>query len=205
MTIGARIDECMNKLSLGDAENAFIQLSIAIDGTAKRLYPGQRTTDRCKRFLKENLALVLWSLTNGTPTQTTEFSFQFGGVGPPNKSTTFEDLVYGIMRCALLHEGEMPAKVEFVSAPYIGMLQGKMQFPVALIGALLLAVIASRVNVNEKVSASTAFTFGTTKVYVSQFLGSPEKTKNAIRLGFEYDVEKLLHDAPARDRQAPAA
>jgi hypothetical protein len=85
------------------------------------------------------------------------------------------------------------------------MLQGKMQFPVALIGALLLAVIASRVNVNEKVSASTAFTFGTTKVYVSQFLGSPEKTKNAIRLGFEYDVEKLLHDAPARDRQAPAA
>lgn len=93
MTIGARIDECMNKLSIGDAENAFIQLSIAIDGTAKLLYPGKKPTERCKKFLRDSLPFVLWSLTNGTPSQSKHLSFQFDGLGHPNQSTTFEDLV----------------------------------------------------------------------------------------------------------------
>jgi hypothetical protein len=205
MTIGARIDECMNKLSIGDAENAFIQLSIAVDGTAKRLHPGKKTTDRCKNFLRDNLPFVLWSLTNGTPSQCKDLSFQFNGPVHPSQSTKFEDLVYSIMRCALLHEGEMPEKVEFVSESYIGMLGGRMQFPIALVGSLLLAVIASPVNAREKVSSSTSFTFGKTKVYVSEFIGNLEKTRDSIRLGFQYDVEKLLKDFDARDSQAPAA
>jgi hypothetical protein len=204
MTIGARIDECINKLSIGDAENAFIQLSIAIDGTAKRLHPGKKTTDRCKNFLRDNLAFVLWSLTNGTPSHTKDLSFKFTGPEHPSQSTKFEDLVYSIMRCALLHEGEMPKKVEFVSESYIGMLGGRMQFPIALVGSLLLAVIASPVNAREKVSSTTSFTFGKTKVYVSEFIGNLEKTRDAVRLGFQYDVEKLLKDFDARDSKAPA-
>lgn len=205
MSIGARIDECMNKLSIGDAENAFIQLAIAIDGTAKRLHPGKKTTDRCKVFLRDNLPFVFWSLTNGTPSRCNDLLSRFGGSGHPNQNTRFEDLVYGIIRCALLHEGEMPEKVEFVSGPYIGMLRGRMQFPIALIGSLLLAVIASPVNARERVSASTFFTFGKTRVYVSEFIGSLERTKDSVRLGFLYDVEKLLLDADAPDSQAPAS
>lgn len=205
MTIGARIDECMNKLSIGDAENAFIQLSIAIDGTAKRLYPGKKTSDRCKSFLRENLPFVLWSLTSGTPSQIKDLLFQFNDPDHPNQSTKFEDIVYSIMRCTLLHEGEMPEKVEFVSEPYIGMLGGRMQFPTALIEALLLVVIASPANAREKVSASTSFTFGKTKVYVSEIIGNLEKTKDSIRLGFEYDVESLLRDFDAQNNQAPTA
>lgn len=202
MTIGARIDECVNKLSFGDSENAFIQLAIAIDGTAKRAYSDKRTADRCKRFIKGNLPFVLWSLTNGTPSQSTDLSFQFSGPSHPSRSTQFEDLVYSIMRCALLHEGEMPEKVEFVSESYIGMLGGRMQFPIAMIGSLLLAVISNPVNAREKVSASTAFTFGTTKVFVSDFIGNPEKTKDAIRLGFEYDVEVFLKNFEATQSRA---
>lgn len=205
MSIGARIDECMNKLSIGDAENALIQLAIAIDGTAKRLHPSKRTTDRCKSFLRDNLPFVLWSLTNGTPSQSKDLTFQFSGPGHPNQSTKFEDLVYSIIRCALLHEGAMPEKVEFVSEPYIGMLGGRMQFPIALIGSLLLAVIASPVNAREDVSASTSFTFGKTRVYVSEFIGDLERTKASIRLGFQYDVEKLLSDFDTQSGHSPAA
>lgn len=202
MTIGARIDECVNKLSVGDAENAFIQLSIAIDCTAKRLHPGKKTAARCKNFLRDNLPFVLWLLTNGTPSQCKDMSFQFNGPGHPNQSTKFEDLVYSIVRCALLHEGEMPEKVEFVSESYIGMLGGRTQFPIALVGSLLLAVIASPVNAREKVSASTSFTFGKKRLYVSEFLGNPEKTKDSIRLGFQYDVEKTLRDFDAQNNSS---
>jgi hypothetical protein len=198
LSIAGRVQECTRKLALGDAENAFIQVAIAIDGTAKRLYPGAKTSVRCKQFLKENLPFILWSLTNGTPTKAGSFSFGFSGPGLPDRSTTFESLVYSVMRCSLVHDGELPEKVEFVREPYIGMLNGKMQFPIALVGSLLFAVIASPVNANEKLPESVAVTFGSVTVSVSSLFGSMLKTKEAIRNGFLYDVEALLNEFDAK-------
>ncbi|MND57558.1 hypothetical protein D3C81_1327690 [compost metagenome] len=189
MTIAARIQECTVKLALGDAENAFIQLAIAIDGTAKLLYPGKKTSERCKKFLKDSLPFILWSLSNGTPAKTTSLSFEISNSSQSSAWIEFEDLVYKVMRCSLLHDGELSKKVEFVDAPYVGTLNGKMQFPLALLGSLLFAVIASPVNERQRVADSTSFTFGKTKVPVNHMLGSLEKTKIAIRNGFLYDVE----------------
>lgn len=189
MTIAARIQECTVKLALGDAENAFIQLAIAIDGTAKLLYPGKKTSERCKKFLKDSIPFILWSLSNGTPAKTTSLSFEISNSSQSSAWIEFEDLVYKVMRCSLLHDGELSKKVEFVDAPYVGTLNGKMQFPLALLGSLLFAVIASPVNERQRVSDSTSFTFGKTKVPINHMLGSLEKTKIAIRNGFLYDVE----------------
>ncbi|MDG9875619.1 hypothetical protein N7592_20905 [Pseudomonas juntendi] len=189
MTIAARIQECTVKLALGDAENAFIQLAIAIDGTAKLLYPGKKTSERCKKFLKDSLPFILWSLSNGTPAKTTSLSFEISNSSQSSAWIEFEDLVYKVMRCSLLHDGELSKKVEFVDAPYVGTLNGKMQFPLALLGSLLFAVIASPVNERQRVADSTSFTFGKIKVPVNHMLGSLEKTKIAIRNGFLYDVE----------------
>lgn len=197
MTIAARIQECTDKLGLGDAENAFIQLVIAIDGTAKQLYPGKKTSERCKKFLKDSLPFILWSLSNGTPTKTGRLSFEISSSSGSSERIGFEDLVYKVMRSSLLHDGELSDKVEFVNAPYIGTFSGRMQFPLALLGSLLFAVIASPVNERQRVSASTSFTFGKTKVPVNHMLGSLEKTKIAIRNGFLYDVEHLLENLNA--------
>lgn len=194
MTIAARIQECTGKLDVGDAENSFIQLAIAIDGTAKQLYPGKKTSERCKKFLKDNLPFILWSLSNGTPAKTGSLSFEVSSSSESSERIEFEDLVYKVMRCSLFHDGELSEKVEFVYAPYIGTLNGRMQFPLALIGSLLFAVIASPVNERQRVSESTSFTFGKTKVPVNHMLGSLERTKMAIRNGFLYDVDQLLEN-----------
>lgn len=201
MTIAARIQECTGKLGVGDAENAFIQLAIAIDGTAKQLYPGKKTSERCKKFLKDSLPFILWSLSNGTPAKTGSLSFEVSSSNESSERIEFEDLVYKVMRCSLFHDGELSEKVEFVNAPYIGTLNGRMQFPVALIGSLLFAVIASPVNERQRVSASTSFTFGKTKVPVNHMLGSLEKTKMAIRNGFLYDVEQLIENFNAESNR----
>lgn len=192
MSVGERIQECINKLEINDAENAFIQLSIAIDGTAKKEYPGKKTSFRCKKFLRDNLPFVMWSLTNGTPSACKEFKFEFSSDGYPNGMTSFEDIAYSVLRCSLLHEGEMPEKINFINENYIAMVDGKMQFPIALIGSLLFAVIASPTNKNQSVSTSSHFMFGEVKAYVNDMWGSEDKTRGYIRNGFEYDVEKLL-------------
>lgn len=194
MTIAARIEECIAKLALGDAENAFIQLAIAIDGTAKLIYPSKKTSERCKKFLKDSLPFIFWSLTNGTPSKTTSLSFEVLSSNDSGEFIEFEDLVYKVMRCSLLHDGELSDKVEFVDASKIGTLNGRVQFPLALLGSLLFAVIASPVNERQRVSESSSFIFGKTKVPVNHMLGSLEKTKTAIRNGFLYDVEHLLEN-----------
>jgi len=203
LTIAARIQECTDKLGLGDAENAFIQLAIAIDGTAKQIYPTKKTSERCKQFLKDNLPFILWSLSNGTPAKTGSLSFEISSSSKSSERIEFEDLVYKVMRCSLFHDGELSEKVEFVNAPYIGTLNGRMQFPLALIGSLLFAVIASPVNERQQVSESTSFTFGKTKVPVNHMLGSLEKTKMAIRNGFLYDVEHLLENLKTEAVSSP--
>lgn len=195
MTIAARIQECSAKLAIGDAENAFIQLAIAIDGTAKLLYPGKKTSERCKRFLKDSLPFILWSLSNGAPAKTTSLSFEIWTSSESTAYIEFEDLVYKVMRCSLLHEGVLSEKVEFVNASYVGTLNGKMQFPLALLGSLLFAVIASPVNERQLVPESITFTFGKTNVPINHMLGSLEKTKIAIRNGFLYDLENLSSEA----------
>ena len=194
MTIAARIQECTAKLTVGDAENAFIQLAIAIDGTAKLLYPGKKTSERCKKFLKDSLPFILWSLTNGTPAKTTSLLFEVSSSNDSGEFIEFEDLVYRVMRCSLLHEGELSDKVEFVNASKVGTLNGRVQFPLALLGSLLFAVIASPVNERQRVSESTSFIFGKTKVPINHMFGNLEKTKTAIRNGFLYDVEHLLEN-----------
>lgn len=184
MTIAARIQECTAKLASGDAENAFIQLAIAIDGTAKLLYPGKKTSERCKKFLSDSLPFILWSLSNGTPSKAGKLTIEISDSNDSYTWVEFEDIVYKIMRCSIFHDGKLSEEVEFVNASYIGTLNGKMQFPIALIGSLLFAVIASPVNERQRVAESTSFTFGKTKVSVNHMLGSLEKTKTAVGCGF---------------------
>ena len=200
MAIADRVKECLDKLKADDPVNAFIQLSIAIDGTAKKEYPGKKTSVRCKEFLKKNLPFVFWAVTNGTPNKLESFKLDFSQEGRPSNYVEFVDVVYQIMRCSLLHEGEMSDKVAFTNIACIEMANGKMFFPTALIRSLLFAVIASTANVSERLPKNYTFTFGKKKVPVNELWGNLEKAKDAIRNGFLYDVEKLLDEYKSKQK-----
>lgn len=192
MAISDRVKECIDKLEKNDPVNAFIQLCIAIDGTAKKEYPGKKTSERCKEFLRNNLPFIMWSLTNGTPNECKSFEFGFSENEKPSGYTKFEDVIYSVLRCSLLHEGEMPSKVQFTFDNYIAMIDGKMMFPVALIGSLLFAVIASPVNQKEHIPNHYSFLFGNKRITVNDLWGNMNAMKDAIRNGFLYDVEEIL-------------
>jgi hypothetical protein len=54
MAIVDRVKEACDKLLMGDPINALIQVSIAIDATAKKAYPQMTTSRRCRRWLSVN-------------------------------------------------------------------------------------------------------------------------------------------------------
>ncbi len=185
MATGDRISQCIKHYLQGDSENAFIQLCIAIDATAKNQYPGAKTAKRCKKFLRENLPFVLWTLTNGTPSKIANFSFEFRTSGSPSGTRKFEDVIYSAMRCTLLHEGSLPENVEFINASAIIMRNGRLYFPHALIGALVFAVLSSPANSIERAPLNVSLTFGTETFDVCYLWANREAMKAAIRNGFQ--------------------
>lgn len=190
--IGKRIDECLSKLKDHDAENAFIQLSIAIEGTSKLAYPNiTGSVQRNKQFIKDSMPFVFWSLTNGTPTKSKSFGFIMDEDG---KEISLEEVMYKLLRCTLMHEAIMPETVEFVEDEYIANINGKIILPVAIISSYCWAVIAHPVNKNAHMEKNYMM-----RVYSSSTLynlnncwGNEEKLRTIVRKGFLYDVEKML-------------
>ncbi|MTI62204.1 MAG: hypothetical protein FH762_19840 [Firmicutes bacterium] len=174
MSVGKRVKECLDKIKDGDLENAFIQLSIAIDATAKKEYPNDTTSKRCKKFIKTNLPFVMWSLTNGTPTTCQSLSFQFSSESSPSGFTNFEDVFYKYMRCNLIHEGEMPSKITFAYNNYNKMEEGELVFPEALISSYLFAVVASPKNKDQRVPDDYKFIFGKKEFFINDLWGDIE-------------------------------
>lgn len=190
--IGKRIDECLGKINEHDAENAFIQLSIAIDGTSKLAYPQiSSSAKRNKQFIIDNMPFVLWSLVNGTPTDCKSMTFQ---MEEDNKKISFEDVMYKLLRCTLLHEGNMPDMVEFVEDEYIANVDGKIILPVAIISAYCWAIIAHPVNKSARLEKNYKMQLqgSLTQYNLNNCWGNEVKLRNIIRKGFSYDVEKIL-------------
>lgn len=192
--IGKRIDECLGKLNEGDGENAFIQLSLAIEGTSKLAYPELRgSAQRNKQFIKDSMPFVFWSLTNGTPSASKSFSFMTDNDGT-KKEVPLEDVMYNLLRCSLVHEATMPDTVEFTTESYIANIDGKIILPLAIIFSYCCAVIAHPVNKGAVLEKNNLVQmYGSNTLYnLNNCWGDEERLRAIIRKGFQYDVEKML-------------
>lgn len=103
MPVSDRVMECINKYNANDLDNALIQICIALDGTAKKEYPMvKKVGERFKTFIKPNQDIITFFTFN-----TNIFiDCQFG-------EYTVEQFIYKVLRCGLLHEGEVPAMLKF--------------------------------------------------------------------------------------------
>ncbi len=141
MTIGDRVKECIDKLNVGDFENALIQLSIAFDGTAKKEYPpSMKVGKRFKAFLHDNQDII----TYFTFASNMFIDCTFNGY-------KLEEIIYHVLRCGLLHEGSIPDEIEFVDQIVIGRPGGRWRFPKTYVHGGLLAVIGAKSNATESV------------------------------------------------------
>lgn len=192
--IGKRIDECLGKLNDGDGENAFIQLSLAIEGTSKLAYPKLTgSAQRNKQFIKDSMPFVFWSLINGTPSTSKSFSFMTDNNGI-KKEIPLEDVMYKLLRCSLVHEAAMPDTVEFTKESYIANRDGKIILPLAIIFSYCCAVIAHPVNKEATLEKNKLIQlYGADTMYnLNNCWGDEERLRSIIRKGFLYDVEKML-------------
>ena len=172
MSIGNRVDEAYLKLISGDLENSLIQLSIAIDATAKKKY-GNKTGvgKRVRNFISEYEDLITHLSMAGRLRLFAKNGVKFGDKG------SLGNVVYKSIRCSLLHEADLSDQVVFKTGPVIGMEDGKFVVTDQLLWGLLLILVGEETNTNEVMKQNHQMQFNGNNLDLNNLWGNLAEIK----------------------------
>ncbi len=152
--IKCSLDACDSR----ELDKAMLFACLAIDGTAKKLYPEiDKVGARFRKFIVEHLDIIEL-MFGGLDLRETVFPFKDnkGNVG-----VKFEDIVYEKFRCNLAHGNELPDGYDITVKVSDGIQQfmidisgQSMTFPESAIFALGLPCVLSPVNANQKIGSN---------------------------------------------------
>ena len=148
-----RLIEAYQKVVQGDWSNALIQICINLDMTAKKTYGGKPGA-RIKRYIRENqyaltrIAMLHLEIHG-------DMSFQVSD----NKYLKFEEIIYKLVRCALLHEGELDKRIKIVKSDSLGVeSDGRFVLSEHMIYAFFLLLVSDPQNARIKWPTTASFT-----------------------------------------------
>ena len=148
------LDACDSR----DLDKAMLFACLAVDGTAKKMYPQiEKVGERFRKFLVEHLDIIEL-MYGGLNLQETIFPFKDnkGNVG-----VKFEDIVYEKFRCNLAHGNELPdgygvtVKVaNGIQQFMIDIENQSMTLPESAIYAIGLPCVLAPVNADQKIGSN---------------------------------------------------
>ena len=139
MSVAARINESIFKFQKNEFDNSVIQVFIATDATAKKIYNIHHTNrQRFTKLIEDNLDLI------------SKIMFLFDEI-PANdflNGKKFADLVYE-MRCSILHEGFLNEIIW--NEKHLKYDNGFYFVPNSLIVALVITAVVQTENIHEPI------------------------------------------------------
>jgi len=174
MSIGNRVDEAYLKLLSGDLENSLVQISIAIDATAKKKYSKEKKVGkRIRRFVMEYEDLIIHLSMAGMVRIITPDGISYGEKG------NLGDIVYKSIRCALLHEADISDRVIFKKDPMMGMESENFIVTDQLLWAFILILVGDQTNSNQNFKQDRLMTFNGSTLNLNQLWGKLEEIRVA--------------------------
>ena len=162
MSIGKRVREALDRLAERDHEAALIPACIAIAASAEKAYPHlERDNEKYKLFLSENRDIIM-DVALGLRMQEMSFKLTHDNIRRPKVRgmATVEDILYHIVRSGLIHNAELDPSIHFGQSNAFELLDNKVVIPPEIVDGLLMAVIGSDCNRDERLSgASYSLTF----------------------------------------------
>ncbi len=171
MSIADRVKESIDKYNSNDLENVLIQVCIAFDGTARNEFPDIKpNAKRFKAFVEANMDIITFFTCN-----TNVFTnCRFG-------EYTIEQFVYEVLRCGLLHEGELSARFRFTEPGEPILIGGNQwSFPKTFIFSALLAVIGASSNARQKVADQLSVMIMGKRFRINDLWGHADVIREAI-------------------------
>ncbi|GGI53298.1 hypothetical protein [Oxalicibacterium solurbis] len=155
MKIADHIKHSLDACDSKDLDKAMLFACLAVDGTAKKMYPEiEKVGERFRKFIVEHLDIIEL-MHGGLNLQETVFPFKNnkGKIG-----IKFEDIVYEKFRCNLAHGDELPdgygvtVKVaDGIQQFMIDIEHQSMTLPESAIYALGLPCVLAPVNVDQRI------------------------------------------------------
>lgn len=159
MKIADHIRHSLEACDSRDLDKAMLFACLAVDGTAKKMYPQiNKVGERFRKFIVEHLD-IMELMHGGLNLQETVFPFKDrkGNVG-----VKFEDIVYEKFRCSLAHGNELPdgygvtVKVQDgIQQFMIDIENQSMTLPESAIYALGLPCVLAPVNADQRIGSNS--------------------------------------------------
>ncbi len=158
MKISEYIKSSLDASERKELEQALMFVCMAIDGTAKKLYPTMPVGKRFCKFINDNIEIVEL-MFGGINLQETIFPLQNK---KGNWGMSFSELVYEKYRCNLAHGEELPSgfgvSVQIAAGCqqfHIDIANNAMTLPQSTIYALGIICVLSPVNADQKIGNYT--------------------------------------------------
>jgi hypothetical protein len=154
MIVGRSVRKAIDDWQHGDLEAAMLHACAAVDGTATKLYPTERTSKRrFTRALRENYGILGPMGAPGIDLVKTRFPVAVKRPTAPDGKPDLADVIYGIHRCCHAHGDQLPDGFELLrdaAGPKrltrIGIERGKIRLSDRVIFGLLAVAVLSPAN-----------------------------------------------------------
>lgn len=174
MSVGSQVADAMRKLSAGCFEDAIVSASVALSATARLEYPRAGDKAACHSFLEHSLPIICkvgW-VSFGV-SQPINFRYRrLNSKSPGICVLTMPEMLYDVVRCTAVHEAGLPDNLRFTHQPLIQTgPNGELVLPIDVVYGLLIAVVASPKNADQKVEGNPVFTFGGRSIRINDLWG----------------------------------
>ena len=139
----------------------------AVDGTAKKIYPGSGSNSRFTRLLRENYEILGPMGVPGTNLVESRFPVKVERPKAKGGKPDIADVIYGVHRCAHGHGDELPNGFELIpdatgpaGITRMRMNKGSIQLSDRVIFGLLAVAVFSPVNIDQIVPDGYFLTYG---------------------------------------------
>jgi len=178
--VGKSVQKAIDEWEAGDLDSAMLHACNAVDGTAKKLYPGEPGSNaRFTRLLRDNYAILGPMGMPGINLVETRFPVRVARPKAVGGKPDLADVIYGVHRCCHGHGEDLPDGFELlpdargaVRDTTIYIEKGKIRLSDRTIFGLIAVAVLCPVNVGQSVPDGYHLTFGAThKLMINDWWG----------------------------------
>lgn len=176
ITVGDRVKYVIDEIEKENFELALEHVAIAIDLTSQKYYKSSKSSKlNYKNFLKEYSWLIELMAFFGINLDESKFgNYPIDG----NPEPSFQDLIYHVIRCNLVHAEGVPENFEFSDVDMITVNKDHLVFPKRLIWGLLAPVVFCPVNETELTEVGYYISIFQNRFHINDFWGKEEVARH---------------------------
>jgi len=156
-------------------------ICIALDATAK-IELGGSTRKRCIQYVEKYLDIITMIGFGGAVLAVPGSCLHVLDPLHPKQTENVTHIIYDAIRCSLIHEANLPFKVEFTKKSFFGIENSTFLIPINMVVALMAAVIVSPTNSNIKLDDSFGLILKNERFPINQLVGNASKLRIILGL-----------------------